>query len=92
MLPRTDGIIGRRRHDHKSENCNPPIHVCGRRLWRDGKETHDEAHGEKGHSGVVDGRAEAAEGPAAGQERLVAEALEADAADGGHIGENEGGV
>lgn len=92
MLPRTNHIINTRRDDDEHKNGNPPVHIRGLRLRRDGKETEHEANGEEGHGGVVDGGAEAAERPAAGQERFFAEALEADAADGGHIGKDQSGV
>lgn len=78
--------------NHKQKNHNRPVHIDGRGHGRDGEEIHHEAHGQKTHGGIVDGGAPFAEGPAPRAEGFVAETFETDAADGGHVGEDEGGV
>lgn len=92
MLPRANHIIHRGRQDNKHENCNTPVHIRRRRQWRDGEETKHEPDSQERHGGIIDRGAEFTQGPSPWQERFIAEALETDAADGRHVGEDEGGV
>lgn len=90
--PRPNHIIRRRGNDDECKNHNTPIPIPRRRRGRDGEKTHHKSHGQESQRGIVDGCAEPAQRPAAGQERFVAEGLEADAADGDHVGGDESGV
>lgn len=92
MPLRTNQIIPHRHHNHKHEDNNRPVHIDRRRHGRNGEETHYKRHGQERKCRIIDRGAVFAQGPAAREEGFVAEALEADTANGGHVGEYEGSV
>ena len=89
---RSEPIIRHRGHDHAGKHDDRPVHIRQRGRGRDGEEAEDEADGQEAEGDVVDQAAPAAQAPPARQEGLVAETLEAHAADGGDVGEEQGGV
>lgn len=92
MFVSTDIVVYNRRDKNCRKNRNGPIHVRRRGQWRDWEEAHYEADGQECHCRIVDRRTKPAQAPATRQKRLISPPLEADAADGGHVGEDQSGI
>ena len=89
---RSKPIINRRYNHHKPKYHDRPVHIRGSRHRVGGEETHDEAQPQETERDDVDDGAVFAEGPAAGEEGLFADAFEEDEGDGGYVRDQQGGV
>ena len=85
-------IIRHRGHNDARKHHNRPIHIRQRRVRRDGEEAKHKRRDQKPERDIIDQSAPFAQAPATRQEGLVAETLEAHAADGDDVGEEQGGV
>ncbi len=90
--PRPSPIIRPRRHNHKRKDNHRPIHPLGPRRRRLGEKRQHETERQKRQRDIIDQSAPPAQRPAAREQLLAAETLEADGADGEDVGEEEGGV
>ena len=77
MLVRTHIIVHRCRHNHHHEDDNRPVHTRSIGVGARREETHHEAHNEESQRHIVNGATPLPQRPAAREQGLVAEALEA---------------
>lgn len=81
-----------RQEDNTRKHDNRPVHTLSSRIRCFREEAQHERNDQERQRDIIDERAVAAKGPATREEGFTAEALEAHAANGGDVGEEEGGV